>query len=267
MRTRCVRSWLGAAALLAVPAAGAAAATRAAHDPQQCARPALWVVSDHDTIIYLFGTIHTHDGKAHWFDHAVRRAFDASDSLVLETIVPDALPKPETPVPGSGLAKARDTVRAASGLGMRVDLGADLVLHRAAASAGKPVIGLESFAQQLDMYRSLPSPARPAAPAAAPAAVSAPDAQLAPFLKTMVDSWNRGDPAPIEAVVGAVRHQSPYAYRLLFTDRNAAWAKWIGTRLEQPGTVFVAVGTGHLVGEDSVQAKLARAGIPSARVN
>jgi hypothetical protein len=56
-----------------------------AHDEASCARPALWVVSDADTIIYLFGTIHTHDGRAHWFDHAVRRAFDASTTLVLET--------------------------------------------------------------------------------------------------------------------------------------------------------------------------------------
>jgi uncharacterized protein YbaP (TraB family) len=83
----------------------------------------------------------------------------------------------------------------------------------------------------------------------------------------MVDRWNQGDSAPIEAVVGAVRSQSPEAYRRLFADRNTAWAKWIEARLKQPGTVFVAVGTGHLVGEDSVQAKLAAAGIRSERLN
>lgn len=269
LRARCVRSWLGAAALLAItPAASAATDSRqAAHDPQHCARPALWVVSDHDTTIYLFGTIHTHDGKAHWFDHAVRRAFEASDSLVLETIVPAALPKAGAPPVNSGLAKARETVRTARSLGMRVDLGADQVLHRAATATGKPVIGLESFERQLDMYRSLPSPARPATPAAIPAGVVTPDPQVAPFLRSMVDSWNRGDARPIEAVVGAVRLQSPEAYRLLFSDRNAAWAGWIADRLDQPGTVFMAVGTGHLVGADSVQAKLAGAGIRSARVN
>jgi uncharacterized protein YbaP (TraB family) len=226
----------------------------------------LWVVSDADTTIYLFGTIHTHDGRTHWFDHAVRRAFDASDSLVLETIVPAALPKVDAPA-GGGLAKARETVRTAYTQGLRVDLGADLVLQRAATSAGKPVIGLESFAEQLEMYRSLPSPARPAAPAAAPAGVSAPDPALAPFLRSLVDSWNRGDAAPIEAVVGAVRLQSPQAYRRLFADRNTAWAEWIDARLKKPGTIFVAVGTGHLVGADSVQAKLAARGIASARIN
>jgi uncharacterized protein YbaP (TraB family) len=227
----------------------------------------LWVVSDHDTTIYLFGTIHTHDGHAHWFDHAVRRAFDASDSLVLETIVPAAprrVKAPATP----GLARARETIGVARSVGLRVELGADLVLHRAADAAGKPVIGLESFAAQIDMYRSLPSSAGPATPAASSGqAAAAPVKVLAPFLRGMVDSWNKGDSRPIEAVVGAVRTQSPEAYRRLFSSRNASWAEWIDVRMQQPGTVFLAVGTGHLVGADSVQMKLLHRGIRSARVS
>ena len=46
---------------------------------------------------------------------------------------------------------------------------------------------------------------------------------------------------------------------MLFTNRNAAWARWIQARLARPGTVFLAVGAGHLAGRDSVQAALARA--------
>jgi uncharacterized protein YbaP (TraB family) len=226
------------------------------HDNTACARPALWVVSDSDTIIYLFGTIHTHDGRAHWFDHAVRRAFDASTTLVLETIVPMQMPG----------AAARATIGTARRLGMRVDLGADQVLHRAADAAGKSVIGLEGFTSQIDMYRALRSPGHPAA-AAAPAATTPSDPAVAPFLRALVDGWNQGDASRIEAVVGAVRTQSPDAYRRLFADRNTAWAQWIAKRLDQPGIVFVAVGTGHLVGTDSVQARLASAGVRSARIS
>jgi uncharacterized protein YbaP (TraB family) len=268
-RARRVRSWLGLGALVALgTAAPAASVPGLAHDQSRCARPALWVVSDDDTTIYLFGTIHTHDGRAHWFDHAVRRAFDASDSLVLETLVPPAASLRGKPSAGSGLATARETIGTARALGLRVELGADLVLHRAADAAGKPVIGLESFGSQLDMYRSLPAPARPATPAAASAgAASVPGPALAPFLRSMVDSWNKGDAAPIEAVVGAVRVQSPEAYRRLFSSRNASWAEWIDLRLERPGTVFLAVGSGHLVGRDSVQAKLLQRGIRSGRIN
>lgn len=83
----------------------------------------------------------------------------------------------------------------------------------------------------------------------------------------MLAGWKRGDPTRIEQVIGAIRVQSPQSYRILFTERNRQWADWISQRLRQPGTVFVAVGAGHLVGQDSVQAKLAARGIPSARVN
>ena len=231
------------------------------HDPATCARPALWVVSDADTTIYLFGTIHAHDGRAHWFDHAVRVAFDASDELVLETVVPTVPVTLAAPDAG-GLAAARSTIKTARALGMSVQLGADQVLHRAAKAGGKSVVGLEDFAAQIAMYQSL-TPAKVDVPMPA----SPPDPAVAPFLRSMVDSWNRGDSRPIEAVVGAVQIQSPDSYRRLFSDRNTLWAKWIGTRLRQPGTVFVAVGTGHLVGRESVQARLALTGIRSARVN
>jgi uncharacterized protein YbaP (TraB family) len=52
----------------------------------------------------------------------------------------------------------------------------------------------------------------------------------------------------------------------MLAKRNATWAKWIENRLKSPGTVFVAVGAGHLAGRDSVQDYLAKTGIKTARV-
>ena len=37
-------------------------------------------------------------------------------------------------------------------------------------------------------------------------------------------------------------------------------------RLAKPGTVFIAVGAGHLAGNDSVQAQLAKHGIKAQRI-
>jgi uncharacterized protein len=48
--------------------------------------------------------------------------------------------------------------------------------------------------------------------------------------------------------------------------RNAAWAEWVDRRMDQPGTVLVAVGAGHLAGEDSVQRMLADRGLQATRV-
>ena len=77
----------------------------------------------------------------------------------------------------------------------------------------------------------------------------------------------RGDNYLLHAILGKVRAQSPQTYKTLFVDRNMSWAGWIANRMDKPGTVFVAVGTGHLVGPDSVQRHLAARGIPSARIS
>jgi len=38
----------------------------------------------------------------------------------------------------------------------------------------------------------------------------------------------------------------------MMTDRNERWIPQIIALLDEPGTVLVAVGAGHLAGEDSV---------------
>ncbi|MBS0284457.1 MAG: TraB/GumN family protein, partial [Proteobacteria bacterium] len=66
----------------ALPACAQPAATKDAD-------PALWVVKDKDTTIYLFGTIHVLKPGLSWFDEAVKKAFDRSGTLVLEMVEPD----------------------------------------------------------------------------------------------------------------------------------------------------------------------------------
>lgn len=241
--------------------------------------PALWVVSDADTVIYLFGTFHALDGRSQWFNRSIKAAFDASDLLVLETLVPEdpaelhavlsrnsliEEPKVGDPVisPGkapSFVASAGQAMSAGRSMGMSVDQGADAVLRRAANAAGKPVDGLETFDFQLRMFGSLPPP-----PSRARAPVAG---DMGNMLSFMQSAWARGDSATFASVLGNVRSQSPAAYKTLFADRNASWANWIAGRLQQPGTVFVAVGTGHLTGPDSVQVKLAQRGVNSERIN
>ena len=46
------------------------------------------MVRDDDTTIYLFGTFHLLDGRP-WLNDEVRTAFDASDELVVEAILPE----------------------------------------------------------------------------------------------------------------------------------------------------------------------------------
>ena len=90
---------------------------------------------------------------------------------------------------------------------------------------------------------------------------------LSHSMTEMQAAWKRGDQKVFVRVLGQLEQASPDTYRMMFTERNGRWAVWIRARMQSPGTVFVAVGAGHLAGKDSVLVRLAQLGIPSARVN
>lgn len=290
-----VNLFVAAALAAAWPAAASplkaqvAAPSFAPHDPRSPAThlakatPAMFVIKDADTTIYLFGTFHALDGRSDWFAHAVGDAFEQSNELVLETVIPkpvaNAAPLP-SPKPAlndwsvapsaSFLATTRMALRAGRARGMQVDNGADMVLRRAAESAGKPVGGLETIESQLNMFTHLPLEQRDAAPPRAgdPVATSVTAmGDLSDAMEEMQAAWKRGDQSVFVRMLGELRRSSPETYRTLFAARNARWADWVSARMEAPGTVFVAVGAGHLAGSDSLLVRLAELGIKSARVD
>jgi uncharacterized protein YbaP (TraB family) len=265
--------------LIAAAIAAATVAPASPTAPQRPdAHPAIWVVNDADTVIYLFGTFHALDGKSDWFNDEVKTAFAASDELVLETIVPQATyraPDRSLPLPNrvdnltvtpnaSFLASTRLAISAGRARGMKADNGADMVLRRAAEASGKPVDGLESFEFQLNMFSRIPQQPTPSVRAAQDVS---PVGNLAIVMGQMQAAWNRGDSGIFATMLDQMRTNSPESYNVMFTQRNTNWAGWIARRLQKPGTVFVAVGTGHLAGPDSIQAKLAQLGVHSSRIN
>lgn len=266
------------------------------------ATPALWKVADADTTIYLFGTVHVMKPGIEWFGGPVKQAFDASDELVLEIIEPD---DPQAiGMTMAGMAMAKDGVKLsdrltpetrtkyqaamqANGLpwqtfdlfnpwmagmalsvaplermGFQNDLGAEKILRTAAQSAGKKVGALETVEQQVGFFAGLPM-----------------DQQIE-FLNATVDGlpdmekefgellryWQAGQPDKLAKSMNESLEATPELAKVLLTGRNANWAKWIKARLDKPGTVFVAVGAGHLAGTGSVQAQLKSLGIETRRV-
>jgi uncharacterized protein YbaP (TraB family) len=261
-------------------AAALGAATPAAVQPSPIpAEPAMFVVRDADTTVYIFGTFHALDGQSQWFGDKVRDAFEQSNELVLETLIPEgpgpiALPNPRFRPPSvtpsaSFLATTRMAISAGKSQGMQVGNGADMVLRHIAEAEGKPVEGLETLQLQLDMFNRMPAAAP--VPAAAPR-VGEPvaGAQMESLSKAMADmqsAWKRGDQTVFVRMLDQLNTASPDTYRMMFTERNARWADWIRARMQASGTVFVAVGAGHLAGKDSLLVRLAERGIPSQRVN
>jgi uncharacterized protein YbaP (TraB family) len=264
-----------------VAAAALAAATPTAAPPSPQPEPAMFVVHDADTTIYIFGTFHALDGQTQWFGDRVRNAFEQSDELVLETLIPEkpglvalAYPgfRPPSVIPSASfLATTRMAISAGREQGMQVDNGADMVLRHAAEAEGKEVEGLETLQLQIDMFNRMPAAPAPARPAAAPR-VGQPvggSRQMESLSKAMADmqaAWKRGDQSVFASMLEQLKTASPDAYRMMFTERNERWADWIKARMQMPGTVFVAVGAGHLAGKDSLLVRLAERGLPSQRL-
>jgi uncharacterized protein len=278
----------------AAPAAPAAAATVDAD-------PALWVVKDADTTVYLFGTVHVLKPGLSWFDEAVKTAFDKSGELVLEMIEPDAATmqgivmkmavNPTGPtlteklpadkrepyakamtdigIPPAALDRVDPWLAAITlavgglpKLGYNPESGAERVLSAAAKGAGKTVIGLEQAEQQLGYFDSFSEPLQ------VKFLVSTIDdyPKMGQVIEDMVASWAKGDPDGLAKTMNEGMRELPEVGKVLLTDRNIRWADWIAQRLEKPGTVFVAVGAGHLAGADSVQVQLAKRKLASTRV-
>lgn len=284
---------LAALALLFAPALHAQAV--------KDADPALWVIKDADTTIYLFGTVHVLKPGLGWFDEGVKAAFDKSDELVLEMIEPDTATmqglimktalNPEGPtlteklpadkreayakamtdvgVPAAALdrfdpwfAAVTLSIAGLPKLGYDPESGAERTLSVAAKAANKRVIGLETAEQQLGYFDALPEPLQ------VKFLVSTVDdyPRMATELDKMIASWSAGDPEALGKTMNEELADTPELSKVLLADRNTRWAEWIEQRLHKPGTVFVAVGAGHLAGAESVQAQLAKHKLTAARV-
>jgi len=281
--------------LLAAPAcaqpAPAPKPTTAGKGATVDADPALWVVKDKDTTIYLFGTIHLLRPGMTWFDDGVKKAFDRSGQVVLELVMPDPsamqalitakgmahdgvklterLPEAKRPALAKALtdlglpATAFDAMEpwyAATNLsllplikkGYDVGNGPEQSISKAAAAAGKPVKGLETAEQQLGYFDSLSMPAQVAFLTNTIDELPKVDSTM----KAMVDSWAKGDPDALGRTMNEDLQASPEVKQVLLVNRNKNWAGWINERMKQPGVVFIAVGAGHLAGADSVQVQL-----------
>jgi uncharacterized protein YbaP (TraB family) len=280
--------------------AGVVAVTLAAAAPAAAA-PALWVVKDEDSTIYLFGTVHALRPDTVWRSPAIDKALadaaelwvevEADDAAVMQPLVlkygidtaiplsgkvpADRLPALEAAAKGAGLTLAQmEPMRPwLAGLTLSVvpilkagydpQSGVESKLKTAAKAAGKPVRTLESPEQQIRFFADLP----PAVEMEFLDSALEEAGEGAAVLDEMVAVWAAGDVAGIERLmVDEMKTEFPELHAALLVDRNRDWAGQIDTLLDGKGVILIAVGAGHLAGADSVQARLAARGIQAERV-
>jgi uncharacterized protein YbaP (TraB family) len=253
--------------------------------------PAMWLLSDRDTKIYLFGTFHLLPAGSSWRTPAFEQALSASQELVLEVpniddpmavaqamqglaITPGNPPLAERVAPEKRAALAAmiresgyppalldrlDTWAASlillrvtfQKLGVQPDQGVELNLIAPWKASGRPISGLETVEDQFRIFDGLSEESQ--------------RAMLAQFA-AMLSAWSRGDTEAIARTFNRQEAMSAEMGRLLIGARNAKWADALARRMERPGTVFVAVGAGHLAGPQSVQRMLEAKGYKARRL-
>ena len=290
-----------ALASAALPAFAQAPAEASAPAPLPDADPAIWAVKDADTTIYLFGTAHALDGKTAWFNDEVKSAYDASNEVYFEIIPPEpaaaqaavmefavdksgkTLTSKLPPETAAKLAAELAAVGAPPNafdhfdpwfagmslavlgmqkMGIKQEHGAEAVLMAAAKEDGKTIGEIENFRWQIELFDSMPEELQLALLESSLEDM----AEIDEVMGKLVASWSTGDIEAMAALLNESMRDHPKLAKLLLTDRNARWAEWIDERLDKPGTVFMAVGAGHLGGADSVQAMLEKKGIEAEKV-
>ena len=262
--------------------------------------PALWKVADEDTTIYLFGTVHALPDDVVWYDAEIDAALREADTVVTEIRMDKASEAQMQQLSmqrgvftdGTTLRSLLDaeqtaTYEAALGTlgippaafdqlepwlaaltlsvlpllqqGYNLEAGVDKVIISKAGD--KQADALETAEFQLGIFDGLPVEKQVEFLVSAAEGVD----EVTETLDEMVAEWIEGDADGLAVLMNENLEDETLAEALLYT-RNANWADWIDTRLETPGTVFIAVGAGHLAGERSVQDYLAEREIETTRV-
>jgi uncharacterized protein YbaP (TraB family) len=289
----------GAAFALALLAAGIVGGCHPAPEKID-AHPALWRVRDADTTIWLFGTIHVLPDGVHWQTPAVRRAMDSADALVMELpddpggtsrafteasaatglrpvaerIAPDKRPALAAALAAGGLdASAVDgkkswaaafIIAGASDAakGITREHGIEATLAARFAGRHRPRSGIETVAGQFAIFDGLPEAAQRVLLERAIEDAANGGGEY----RVTLDAWARGDVSRMAATLDPAFRAAPALEQTLATGRNRRWANAIEKRLRRPGSILLAVGTGHLVGPHSVIAILRARGFKVERV-
>jgi hypothetical protein len=267
-------------------------------------RPAIWLLEDADTKIYLFGTVHIFERGFRWRSPRLDRIISEADELVTETGDDQGSGEPDfsdmflaQPVPildrvspdrrkplallmqRSGLPREMwDQMHSSTAAIMLIAMQLDQARSQDQSGLAERISGAE-----IELYEAFRARQRPISGVESDAEQAAilrdmpPEAQRA-FLDDAVDGASvpfaeSGLAGDVDWATGNLTQierdmtsMPRDLYDALLTRRNRNWTQWLQRRLERPGTVLFAVGVGHLVGPDSVQNMLSQRGLTVRRI-
>jgi uncharacterized protein len=265
------------------------------------AEPAMWVIRDKDSTIYLIGTVHLLRHETEWNATKVKKAVTESSDLWLEVanaddqanVLPlitrygmdaektlssklnavqrEKLAKVEATydVPPESLEPMKPWMAALTlsilpllKAGYEPNAGIDHVLKAQAEKEGDKIHGFETAEEQLRFLADLPETEQIAFLEEILGDAEKGIAQLDELAKAWID----GDNEKIgNMLVSEFKKKAPVVYEKLLVQRNIAWSEKIAEILKGSGVQQIAVGAAHLAGPDSLQVQLAKRGIKAER--
>ncbi len=264
--------------------------------------PALWKLSDEDSNIYLFGTVHILKPTTKWRTDKINKAYSSSEKVYFEADT-DSLTPQEQQALITPLALNPSGVKLSS----RVSPLALELLKKEAAAFGIPVSALEPYRPwfvtlNLSVQQMLQAGYNPASGVEQViladakrdnkelAYLETPEFQInllaslggededkffedgmkefskgKEILDQMVQHWAEGNPQELAEVMNKSMEAAPKLKKVILDDRNADWAEQIDAMMKGSGDIFIAVGSGHLAGKNSVQELLEAKGYKVVR--
>lgn len=134
--------------------------------------------------------------------------------------------------------------------------GVDFQIARRAQRDGKPLIGLETVAEQLGFLAAMPMHEQLGFLTA-----TLDESAGAEELQAITAAWRRGDLQRLEALLHEGTRHAPSLFHRLIVERNQRWLPQLEQMLADPANDYlVVVGAAHMVGEQGVVELLRRKG-------
>ena len=268
------------------------------------AKPPVWVLHGKGATVTLFGSVHILPRDVDWEPDALKAALASADELWFETPIDPAslmdasrqalakgllpegqslsallsdegnarlkaaaetyhLPLPQLDRLRPWLAELTVSAAAYAKDGATADQGVERQLAEAAPTARRRAF--ETVSQQIAMFAGTPVKVQvDSLQDTLKDLVDDPDQS-----KRLIDAWIAGDLKAIDREgVEELRQSSPAMFKVLLTNRNAAWEKVLLKRLKahpargkRPAKIVVVVGVGHLAGPGGLPQMLRKRGV------
>jgi uncharacterized protein len=265
------------------------------------AEPAMWVIRDKDSTIYLIGTLHLLRHETEWNAARVKKTVTESSELWLEAVDIDdqgalmpimaqyGIDREKTLSSKLNAAQKEKLAELANTYGIPMAMlepmqpwmaalmfavlplqkagydpnaGIDRLLKAQAEKEGDKIHGFETAEEQIRFFADLPQSEQIAYLEEMLCDAEKGMAQLEKLAK----AWLEGDNETLgNILVNEFKKEAPAVYEKFLVQRNIAWSEKIAGILKRSGVQQIAVGAAHLAGPDSLQVQLAKRGIKVER--